>query len=342
MDSLFLTDNSLQKIQSITAAAGTKKFAVAFWGQGAAEQLGISKANGIECQILCDLFSGACNPKEMHKLLSLGCEIKTIDGLHSKIYCNADQVLIGSSNASSNGLASNTKQFSGNVEANALVTERPFVDAVHKWFDEHWSLPSTQSVTTTLVEESKPIWLTNSAMTRQLTNGLLSEIRQHPGFAQKLKARVIFYVFDKGSASAERAYNLQGRARYSDAELRFFADVLPYYEDRGGWNVHPGDVFLDFECSKPKGRATFYGIWRVRKDPFIFVGRSKEHRIILLDKLTDIDGLRVTGQDRKKMEQAIDRYMKSDPKHWEADQYGDFLDVSFADFWRKVMPRPSE
>lgn len=43
MNPVFLTNNSVEKIRTIAEAAGTKKFAVAYWGNGAAEQLGISK-----------------------------------------------------------------------------------------------------------------------------------------------------------------------------------------------------------------------------------------------------------------------------------------------------------
>jgi hypothetical protein len=57
----------------------------------------------------------------------------------------------------------------------------------------------------------------------------------------------------------------------------------------------------------------------------------------LLEKLTDIDGSRVSRSDQKEMERAIDHYMKTDPSRWEVDRHGDFLDMSFADFWRKVM-----
>lgn len=315
---------------------------MAFWGKGAAEQLGISKANGAEFQIICDLFSGACHPKEMQKLLSLGCQIKTIDGLHSKIYCNESHVIIGSSNASSNGLASNEKQFSGNVEANVLIAEGSFVRDVNRWFDDHWMMPSALPVTTMLISEAKPIWLQNCAARRQFATGLLSRARQHPSLVRTIKARVIYYPVDSGSERAYSTFNLRGRSKYSDAELHFLNGDLPYYDDQVGWDVQPGDVFLDFECPKPKGRATFYGIWKVREDPFIYVGRSKKHRIILLDKLTDVDGLRISGSDKKEMEQAIDRYMKADLKRWETGEYGDFFDVSFADFWRNVMlPPPS-
>lgn len=201
----------------------------------------------------------------MQKLLSLGCKIKTLDGLHSKIYCNESHVIIGSSNASSNGLASDEKQFSGNVEANVLIGEGSFVRSVNTWFDDHWKMPSAQPVTTTLISESKPIWLRNSAARRQFTSGLLSHVRQNPTLLGRIKARVVYYPVDGGSERAASTFNLHGRSQYSDAELHFLKGDLPYYDDQVGWNIQPGDVLLDFECPKPKGRATFYGIWKVRK-----------------------------------------------------------------------------
>lgn len=337
MPPLFMTDDSVETIRSIAKAPGIKKFAVAFWGHGAAKQLGISRTNAAEFRILCDLFSGACNPKEMQALLDLGCEIKTIDGLHSKIYSTESQVVIGSSNASSNGLASAGRFFSGNVEANVLIDEPAFVKAVNRWHDEHWELQSARSVTAPLVKEAKPIWLKNSAAHRQSATGLLAQTRRNPSLSKSLKARVLYYTLNDGSVSAQRTFSKLGRTQYSDAEWRLLNGELPYFDDQIGWPVKPGEVFLDFECSKVKGRATFYGIWRVRDDPFIYVGKSKKHRIILLDKLADIDGFRVSGDDRKEMEQAINSYMKTDLRHWQADKFGDFLDMSFAEFWRRIM-----
>jgi hypothetical protein len=78
-------------------------FAVAYWGKNATERLGLDQINK-PVRIICDLWSFACNPKEMTKLLEAGFELKTEDGLHAKVYLTTRSVIVGSANASANGL----------------------------------------------------------------------------------------------------------------------------------------------------------------------------------------------------------------------------------------------
>jgi hypothetical protein len=49
-------------------------------------------------------MSGACNPDVIRKLMNLGAEIKMVDGMHARIYWTRAGAIIGSANASANGL----------------------------------------------------------------------------------------------------------------------------------------------------------------------------------------------------------------------------------------------
>lgn len=59
----FLDEQSARTaIGDMLATAEEARIAVAFWGNGAAEDLGLSR-KGLKLQIVCNLASGACNPQ---------------------------------------------------------------------------------------------------------------------------------------------------------------------------------------------------------------------------------------------------------------------------------------
>ena len=126
----FLTGDAIaREITKLVRKRRKVRAAVAFWGSGAAEQTGLaSKGEG---QILCDLFSGGCNPKEIEKLMGVGLEVRTLGGMHAKLWTNGDSVILGSANASTNGLGFEQKTMTGalrdilntGVKARARVME---------------------------------------------------------------------------------------------------------------------------------------------------------------------------------------------------------------------------
>ncbi len=123
-------------IGELLAGAETAKFAVAFWGNEAAATLGISSSSK-PLKIICNLESGACNPSEIRKLLKMttNVEVRTNPRLHAKVYWTPSGVVIGSSNASANGLAVEGKELSSWAEANVLTTDPKMLEQTSAWFD---------------------------------------------------------------------------------------------------------------------------------------------------------------------------------------------------------------
>jgi hypothetical protein len=78
--------------------------AVAFWGDGATKGLGLDKKRGEVATVICNLKSGGTNPNEIRELWKANINPLQCDKLHGKVYLFDDCVIIGSSNASSNGL----------------------------------------------------------------------------------------------------------------------------------------------------------------------------------------------------------------------------------------------
>ncbi|CAO4135273.1 phospholipase D-like domain-containing protein [Methylorubrum extorquens] len=132
-------DDAAKRLRSLLARRDDASLGIAFWGSGALKGLGLDRRPaGVGTRILCDLFSGACNPGEIKKLLDAGCEIRTLDDFHSKLSVVGDVAIVGSSNASSNGLGFEGARAAGNVEANALITEPTFVAEALQRFNLSW------------------------------------------------------------------------------------------------------------------------------------------------------------------------------------------------------------
>ncbi len=114
----------------------TATIVVAFWGAGAIDKLGLRK-NWESLRIVCNLESGACNPREIEALMALGkgVEVRSDLRLHGKVYLTSKQVVLGSSNASSNGLVVEGPVLSGWAEANITSTEVELLSQVRAWCD---------------------------------------------------------------------------------------------------------------------------------------------------------------------------------------------------------------
>lgn len=127
--------NILTDIAEALRATKTADFAVAFWGAGAVNVLKLNTLTS--ARILCDAYSGSCNPNELEAILQLGFPIKTIRGLHSKVYLLPSVAIVGSANASANGLGNEGAE-SMNEEAAVSFREAALVYDVQKWFEDLW------------------------------------------------------------------------------------------------------------------------------------------------------------------------------------------------------------
>jgi len=117
--------------------AAEGRFAVAFWGLGAGVDLGITLM-GARAKVICNLATGGTNPQAIRQLIGAGVQVRQRDDLHAKVYLFPEGVVIGSSNASSNGLSMQGHECSGWTEANLLTAEPHILRELGTWFDQHW------------------------------------------------------------------------------------------------------------------------------------------------------------------------------------------------------------
>ncbi len=128
-------------LKGILKNCNSARIAIAYWGVGAIKKLGLEGHeekyyNNIK--ILCCIESGACNPYEVLKLLKLGFDVKSHQKLHAKTIISEGRLVVGSANASANGLGHEENELAGTVEAALLTSEPNTVEEASNWFDNLW------------------------------------------------------------------------------------------------------------------------------------------------------------------------------------------------------------
>lgn len=332
----FLTSNDIQdEIRRILKKKEKAAVAVAFWGNGAIKQTGICNRPANSTRVLCDLFSGSCNPNEINALVVAGIEVRSLDGMHAKIWCVGNETVIGSANASANGLGFEGAELNANVEACVLVSDATFAETARAWFEKQWKNPSALPVGNQEIKDARKLWeARRNRRHRQTTMTLLEALSNIPPGEQNYifrNVRVISYLAENPSQNAKKEYNSKGKPTYTERDLSVYPDSIPYYEDHTGWNIDPGSVIIDFCCLQKTATPIFDGIWQVRSDPFLPIPNGNGARLILCDPLIDVAGYRFPKVEQNIFSEKIKNYL--DQNGWTRDYYGDYLDKPLVEFW---------
>ncbi len=116
--------------------------AVAYWGKDAINEIGLTAkitADPKRVRVICDLMTGSCNPEPIRSLIKRDVQVRTLDGMHAKVWICGDRVITGSANASINGLGyDDTSTLTANSEAAILSESNCIAVAARKWFNEIW------------------------------------------------------------------------------------------------------------------------------------------------------------------------------------------------------------
>jgi hypothetical protein len=314
-ETLFLDGaETMGRVKGMMGNGKEARLAVAYWGKGACRELGID-AHNAPVRVLCDLFSGGCNPAEIKLLLNAGVRIKTKAKIHSKVYCFPDCVVIGSSNASAGGLGFEGKEAKSNIEANLLSRDADVIRRVAVWFEAEWS--GALDVDATLADEAIPFWEHAQEHRVPPVHGtLLAEIKKHPKKYRAADLWVALYPNGAPSAQARKAYAPVAPIFYSGQQLRELDGYYPFYEDDdGSFPVKPGaTTILDFSYDSEAKPPSFEGIWRIREKDFSIpmkVKGYKSARIIMCDLLHEYQGLRLPKMEYREIAQVLHSYAKA-------------------------------
>ena len=294
----FLTGPAIQKqVKKVTGRTGDLMVAVAYWGDGAAERTGLShRKNPRQVRIVCDLLSGACSPDEIESMIRLGVRVKTLDRLHAKVWISGDRVILGSANASRNGLPNgDTESSNANIEAAVLSKDSDLSRRMTKWFEEQWRLAAI--IDDDKLNLARRLWKRRRRSDgRAFTSTLIQKIRNPGPSDQFFRLRLIAYHEDSLSEDAEEFLRTRARFHYSEDEWQAHSDEVPCYEwplDTPEWSPRPDTGLMDFTCSTERGKFTFNGFWKVRTTI-----QLSNTRVTLLTKLPHFDGYSLSPSGR--------------------------------------------
>ncbi|MGP1664880.1 MAG: phospholipase D family protein, partial [Rhodanobacter sp.] len=130
--------------------------AVAFWGEGAIEELGLDKRKG-KFRVLLDLSAGATNPKVVKALLKLSPEgVKCVPRFHAKAYIATAEMVVGSANASANGLGSEGTEAKRWHELGVICDDAAAVVDAKRWFKNLWG--SAEPISPGILKRAVNAW----------------------------------------------------------------------------------------------------------------------------------------------------------------------------------------
>lgn len=127
--------------------------AVPFWGKGAVKLLGLDAGNVV--RVICNLDHPGCNPFVIEELRKHKLQVRTHRRLHAKLYATGAMAIVGSSNASTNGLTVEGKEAQGWVELNAASSDAGFVAGVLAEFETIWGSDETVPVRAVDIKRAK-------------------------------------------------------------------------------------------------------------------------------------------------------------------------------------------
>lgn len=222
--------------------------AIAFWGEGALEKLSLAPRLKAIRGIVCNLESGACNPKIIGELRSLGYSIRSHENLHAKLICTDQAVFVGSSNASANGLGFEGSELGGNLEANALVVDDgKFKTACRDYLRQIWK--EAHNITDTQLAAAEIAWKNRRASRHKMRvaarypKSLLRQMKSNRAFFEDLP--ISLWVYDDYGLSDTATRELR-RAQDEIGNKKIAA-----YEDLDE-EPSEGEVVVDFHRSRGK------------------------------------------------------------------------------------------
>lgn len=121
----------VSRARRLLKEARTARLAIAYWGRGGAKLLGLDpETPGL--RVICCLKGGKSDPDEIRRF---GARARQNDRLHAKVIWTPEGAIVGSANASSNGLPTEEDDAAGLIEAGVYVTEGATLRRIAGWFD---------------------------------------------------------------------------------------------------------------------------------------------------------------------------------------------------------------
>lgn len=275
----FITEKEVATIVRKKLKSGASlRAAVAFWGSGASEKLEITQATAPgKVTVICNLRMGGTNPVEIEKVRKTGSKVRHLDELHSKVYIFDDSLIVGSSNASANGLAFQDGDKMSWREANIFTSDETVLADARSWFDEIWRKAS--KITKGDLAAAKDAWGRKRSRGISLSGKNLFEvIRSNP---HALDGRQFFVSIGSVVASDEATKAIEEYRADFPGEHK-----IDFYEN---WDEIPKDaVVIDF-FQDERGRISFNGMYQTPLATISIPLKNKKGSIQICYKIEKID-----------------------------------------------------
>lgn len=292
---MFFDDAAINKAMSeFISNSERADLAVSYWGRGAAEHLRLELSK--ETRIVCDLLSGCCNPAEIDKIRRIaGVQVKHLTGLHAKLYWTPTMMIVGSANASANGLGDSGD---GTIEAAACSDDRSALDSAAAWFTQRWE--NADPVSDELIRQGWESWKSRGPRPRR--GETTTVIQRYLTQPEWFRGRVhVTYYTSEASPESKKKFDEIKEEYYSKSDLsKLGADEYPFYDER--LRDMPQHLIGDFVIEAPTGNI--YTISRI--EPY-----SKDFCVVLLRPERNVLGLRMPPNERKSLRQAIEAHLGS-------------------------------
>lgn len=305
------TRDTIPEIRKLLESGSPVRAAVSYWGDGAIDSLGITEDSDLI--IVCDILSGGCNPTEIRKLLSIlgRTRVLTFDGLHSKVWLGAGFGILGSSNASANGLGFEGNEAASLVEANLVFDAPAALASMGKW----WSgriRRDAREITESDLRRAKNL-RDRQRKVRPLTRhpDLLTGLRAEP---ESYKDRGLYvWVWKHGTVGDWFDEALE------QAQEQFGADVEAWQWDEEP--PPPGSFVIDFnsEFDPPQ----FGGIYRILADQPIY--QARRGNLLLCMKVNAFEGMKLGSRAAWQAAARIAALKANDEDEWEANDFARFI-----------------
>jgi hypothetical protein len=245
---VFLTRDKLTAaIKRLSKTKGRLKCAVAYWGKDGIKLTGINPKRR-NVQIVCCLKGGKSDPDLIKKF---GYRARQHDRLHAKVFWTDKEAIIGSANASSNGMPEEEGTADGLLEAGFLVKDPIQLASIENWFGQLYKRSrKIKSQDLAMAREARKRRIFGEPKARK--QSLIRALREG-GKLEFGKQKISIVLWNERTTIQQNAV----AKSYVAANKQFLADAykvdqsqldkLDWFLD---WPGLPRDTFLiDCECS---------------------------------------------------------------------------------------------
>jgi len=120
-----------EAIKSEIKSSKRNSIVVAFWGTDAQKALGLRHPD--RTMIICNLTMGGTNPMVIKKLVEENYKVLHSSRLHGKVFRFENSAIVGSANASANGLSFEGNELDGWQEIGILTRDPSELAAIDNW-----------------------------------------------------------------------------------------------------------------------------------------------------------------------------------------------------------------